>query len=234
MGLTRFETLKRHNRLLILVPGITALVSTIALNRSRQHSQSWTYLGLLWMMEMTAPLTLLLLRRLTALLSLPNLLPILQLRFPAFQVYLWTLKISKLTRILPTTPLLSSFYLYFIPVILRTTIVLKLFWQTIVFGFLYVVVCVAWYITSVASVIYIHAYVFFFFNIFNQCFFRALSKHSRLFGNPVSLLTGKLRQYSLVRHFSRAVSLVVLPKRRLRSSASLDSLTGCDDLVIFL
>ena len=64
------------------------------------------------------------------------------------------------------TPLLNSFYLYFIPVILRTTIVLKLFWQTIVFGFLYVVVCVAWYITSVASVLYIHAYVFFFFFIY--------------------------------------------------------------------
>ena len=39
---------------------------------------------------------------------------------------------------------------------------LKLFWQTIVFGFLYAVVYVAWYITSVASVIYIHAYVFFY------------------------------------------------------------------------
>ena len=33
--------------------------STIALSRSCQHSQSWTYLGLLWMMETTAPLTLL-------------------------------------------------------------------------------------------------------------------------------------------------------------------------------
>ena len=134
------------------------------------------------------------------------------------------------------TSLLSSFYLYFIPVILRTAIVLKLFWQTIVFGFLYVVVCVAWYITSVASVIYIHAYVFFFFYIYiyNQCFFWGLSKHSRLFGNPVNLLTGKLRQYSLVRHFSKAVSLVVLPKQRFRPSASSDSLTGYDDLVIFL
>ena len=40
---------------------------------------------------------------------------------------------------------------------------LKLFWQTIVFGFLHVVVYVAWYISFVASVIYIHAYVFFFF-----------------------------------------------------------------------
>ena len=141
------------------------------------------------------------------------------------------MKISKLTGILPTTPLLNSFYLYFVSVILRTAIVLKLFWQTIVFGFLYAVVCVAWYITSVASVIYIHTYVFY---IFNQCFFRGLSKHSRLFGNPVSLLTGKLRQYSLVCHFSRAVSLVVLPKRRFRLSASSDSLMGCDDLVIFL
>ena len=65
------------------------------------------------------------------------------------------------------TPLLNSFYLYFIPVILRTTIVLKLFWQTIVFGFLYAIVCVAWYITSIASVICTHAYVFY---IFNQCF----------------------------------------------------------------
>ena len=93
----RFETSKRHNRLLILVPGITALVSTIALSRSCQHSQSWTYLGLLWMMETTAPLTL----------------------------------------------LLNSFYLYFILVILRTAMLLKLFWQIIVFGFLHVVVYVA-------------------------------------------------------------------------------------------
>ena len=93
----RFETSKCHNRLLILVPGITALISTIALSMSRQHSQSWTYLGLLWMMETTAPLTL----------------------------------------------LLNSFYLYFILVILRTAMLLKLFWQIIVFGFLHVVVYVA-------------------------------------------------------------------------------------------
>ena len=93
----RFETSKHHNRLLILVPGITALVSTIALSKLRQPSQSWTYLGLLWMMETTAPLTL----------------------------------------------LLNSFYLYFILVILRTAMLLKLFWQIIVFGFLHVVVYVA-------------------------------------------------------------------------------------------
>ena len=43
---------------------------------------------------------------------------------------------------------------------------LKLFWQTIVFGFLHVVVYVVWYISSVASVIYIHAYVFSFFYIY--------------------------------------------------------------------
>ena len=39
------------------------------LSRSRQHSQSWTCLGLPWMMEMTAPLILLLLWSLTVLLS---------------------------------------------------------------------------------------------------------------------------------------------------------------------
>ena len=60
------------------------------------------------------------------------------------------------------TLLLNSFYLYFILVILRTAMLLKLFWQTIVFGFLHVVVYVAWYISSVASVIYIHAYVSFY------------------------------------------------------------------------
>ena len=79
--------------------------------------------------------------------------------------------------------------------------------------------------------LYIYMHMFFIYLI---SVFQGLSKHSRLFGNPVSLLTGKLRQYSLVRHFSRAVSLVVLPKRRFRPSASSDSLTGCDDLVIFL
>ena len=78
-GVTRFETSRRHNRLLILVPGIMALVLTIALSRSRQPSQGWTYLGLPWMMETMAPLTLLPLRRLTASLFLPNLLPTLQL-----------------------------------------------------------------------------------------------------------------------------------------------------------
>ena len=65
------------------------------------------------------------------------------------------------------TLLLSSLYLYFILVILRTIVVLKLFWQTIVFGFLYVVIYVAWYISSVTSVIYMHMFSF----IFNQCFF---------------------------------------------------------------
>ena len=48
---------------------------------------------------------------------------------------------------------------------------LKLFWQTIVFGFLYAVVYVSWYITSNASVIYIYMHMFFFLYIFNQCFF---------------------------------------------------------------
>ena len=37
------------------MPGITALVSTIALSKLRQPSQSWTYLGLPWMMETTGP-----------------------------------------------------------------------------------------------------------------------------------------------------------------------------------
>ena len=74
---------------------------------------------------------------------------------------------------------------------------LKLFWQTLVFGFLHVVVYVVWYISFVASVIFLSLLPF----------FRGLSKHSRLFGNPVSLLNGKLRQYSLVCHFSKAVSL---------------------------
>ena len=78
-GLTRFVTSRRHNRLLILVPGIMALVSTIVLNRSRQPSQGWIYLGLPWMTEKMAPLNLLPLRRLTASLSLPSLLPTLQL-----------------------------------------------------------------------------------------------------------------------------------------------------------
>ena len=39
------------------------------LKHLRQHSQSWTCLGLPWMMETTAPLILLLLRNLTVLLS---------------------------------------------------------------------------------------------------------------------------------------------------------------------
>ena len=78
-GVTRFETSRRHNRLLILVPGIMALVLTIALSRSRQPSQGWIYLGSPWMMEKTAPLTRLPLQRLMALLFLPNLLPTLQL-----------------------------------------------------------------------------------------------------------------------------------------------------------
>ena len=47
---------------------------------------------------------------------------------------------------------------------------LKLFWQTIVFGFLYVVIYVAWYISSVASVIYMHMFSF----IFTQCFLGVL------------------------------------------------------------
>ena len=59
---------------------------------------------------------------------------------------------------------------------------LKLFWQTIVFGFLYAVVYVAWYITSVASVIYIHAY--FFLYIFNQCFFGVLVNIPICLGTP--------------------------------------------------
>ena len=61
---------------------------------------------------------------------------------------------------------------------------LKLFWQTIVFGFLYAVVYVVWYITSVASVIYIHAYVFFFLYIFNQCFFGVLVNIPVCLGTP--------------------------------------------------
>ena len=44
---------------------------------------------------------------------------------------------------------------------------LKLFWQTIVFGFMYVVASVAWYISSSASVTYMR-YAFSF--IFSQCF----------------------------------------------------------------
>ena len=47
---------------------------------------------------------------------------------------------------------------------------LKLFWQTIVFGFLYVVVYVAWYISSFASVTYMRMFSF----IFNQCFLGVL------------------------------------------------------------
>ena len=39
---------------------------------------------------------------------------------------------------------------------------LKLFWQTIVFGFMYVVVYVAWYISSSASVTYMHMLFFYF------------------------------------------------------------------------
>ena len=58
--------------------------------------------------------------------------------------------------------LLNSFYLYFIPVILRTAMLLKLFWQTIVFGFMYVVVYVAWYISSSASITYMRMLSFIF------------------------------------------------------------------------
>ena len=45
---------------------------------------------------------------------------------------------------------------------------LKFFWQTIVFGFLYVVVYVAWYISSFASVMHMFSF------IFNQCFLEVL------------------------------------------------------------
>jgi len=51
-----------------------ALVLTIALSKSRQHFQSRTYPELQLMMEMTAPLSLLLLLSLTVLLFWPNLL----------------------------------------------------------------------------------------------------------------------------------------------------------------
>ena len=47
---------------------------------------------------------------------------------------------------------------------------LKLFWQTIVFGFMYVVASVAWYISSSASVTYMRMLSF----IFNQCFLGVL------------------------------------------------------------
>ena len=68
------------------------------------------------------------------------------------------------------TLLLNPFYLYFILVILRTAMLLKLFWYTIVFGFLYVVVYVAWYISSFTSAIYMRMFSF----IFNQCFLGVL------------------------------------------------------------
>ena len=58
--------------------------------------------------------------------------------------------------------LFDSFYLYFIPVILRTAMLLKLFWQTIAFGFMYVVVYVAWYISSSTSVTYMRMLFFYF------------------------------------------------------------------------
>ena len=65
---------------------------------------------------------------------------------------------------------LNPFYLYFILVILRTAMLLKFFWQTIVFGSLYVVVYVAWYISSFASAIYMRMFSF----IFNQYFLGVL------------------------------------------------------------
>ena len=77
----------------------------------------------------------------------------------------------------------------------------------------YTVVCVAWYIASVTFVIYIYIYIYIYiFYIYLISIFQGLSKHSRLFGNPVRLLTGTLRQYSL----SRAISLVALPNGPIR------------------
>ena len=61
---------------------------------------------------------------------------------------------------------------------------LALFWQTIVFSFLHVVVYVVRYISFVASVIYIHAYAFFFFFKFNQCFFGVLANIPVCLGTP--------------------------------------------------
>ena len=65
-------------------------------------------------------------------------------------------------------------------------------------------------------------------------FFIYLISIFHLFGNSVSLLTGKFRQYSLVCHFSRAFSLVAQPKQRFCPSASSNSLMGSDGLVNFL
>ena len=80
LGLTRSVTSRRHNCSLIPVPGIMALVSMTALNRSRQPSQGWIFLGSPWTTEKMTPLNLLPLWRPTALWSWPSLLLTLQLQ----------------------------------------------------------------------------------------------------------------------------------------------------------